>query len=77
MDPLASRFSLVESVSGAQGDDVIAIPGTRRKDRFNENAGAMAVSLTPDEVARISAAVRKGSASGTRYPAGGMKGVYI
>ncbi len=61
----------------AQGDDVIAIPGTRRKDRFDENAGAMAVALTPDEVARISAAVPTGSASGTRYPEGGMKGVYI
>jgi aryl-alcohol dehydrogenase-like predicted oxidoreductase len=61
----------------AQGDDVIAIPGTRRKDRFDENVRAMAVSLTPDEVARISAAVPKGSASGTRYPEGGMKGVYI
>jgi len=61
----------------AQGEDVVAIPGTRRKDRFDENVGAMAVSLTPDEVARISAAVPKGSASGTRYPEGGMKGVYI
>jgi aryl-alcohol dehydrogenase-like predicted oxidoreductase len=61
----------------AQGDDVIAIPGTRRKERFDENAGAMAVALTPDEVARISAAVPTGSASGTRYPEGGMKGVYL
>jgi aryl-alcohol dehydrogenase-like predicted oxidoreductase len=61
----------------AQGDDVIAIPGTRRKERFDENAGAMAIVLTPDEVARISAAVPTGSASGTRYPEGGMKGVYL
>ena len=61
----------------AQGDDVIAIPGTRRKDRFDENARAMAVTLTRDEVARISAAVPTGSASGTRYPEGGMKGVYL
>ena len=61
----------------AQGDDVIAIPGTRRKDRFDENVRAMAVALTPVEVARISAAVPTGSASGTRYPEGGMKGVYI
>jgi aryl-alcohol dehydrogenase-like predicted oxidoreductase len=61
----------------AQGDDVVAIPGTRRKDRFDENVGAMTVSLRPDEVARISAAVPAGSASGTRYPPGGMKGVYI
>jgi aryl-alcohol dehydrogenase-like predicted oxidoreductase len=61
----------------AQGDDVIAIPGTRRKERFDENAGAIAIVLTPDEVARISAAVPTGSASGTRYPEGGMKGVYL
>ncbi|MEO8630139.1 MAG: aldo/keto reductase [Betaproteobacteria bacterium] len=61
----------------AQGDDVIAIPGTRRKDRFDENARAMAVTLTRDEVARISAAVPTGSASGTRYPEGGMKSVYL
>jgi aryl-alcohol dehydrogenase-like predicted oxidoreductase len=61
----------------AQGDDVIAIPGTRRKERFDENAVAMAIVLTPDEVARISAAVPTGSASGTRYPEGGMKGVYL
>ncbi len=61
----------------AQGDDVVTIPGTRRVDRFDENVGAMAVSLTADDVARISDAVPKGAASGTRYPAGGMKGVYI
>jgi hypothetical protein len=46
-------------------------------ERFDENAVAMAIVLTPDEVARISAAVPTGSASGTRYPEGGMKGVYI
>lgn len=61
----------------AQGDDVVTIPGTRRTDRFDENIGAMAVSLTADDVALISDAVPKGAASGTRYPAGGMKGVYI
>lgn len=61
----------------AQGDDVVAIPGTRYVPRLEENAGAMAVSLTSAEVARISAAVPKGAASGTRYPAGGMKGVYL
>jgi hypothetical protein len=35
------------------------------------------VKLTPEEVARISAAVPPGAAAGTRYPAGGMKGVFI
>lgn len=61
----------------AQGDDVVAIPGTRYIPRLEENAGAMGVSLTSAEVERISAAVPKGAASGTRYPAGGMKGVYL
>jgi aryl-alcohol dehydrogenase-like predicted oxidoreductase len=61
----------------AQGDDVVAIPGTRYPQRLDENVGALDVKLTPAEVAEISEAVPKGSASGTRYPEGGMKGVYL
>ena len=61
----------------AQGDDVVAIPGTRYQDRLAENLGALQVTLTPAEVAAISAAVPTGAASGTRYPAGGMAGVFI
>jgi hypothetical protein len=37
----------------------------------------MAVKLTPADLAAIDAAVPKGAAAGTRYPAGGMKGVFI
>ena len=61
----------------AQGQDVVAIPGTRYAGRLDENLGALAVSLTADEVAAISAAVPTGAAAGTRYPAGGMGGVFI
>lgn len=61
----------------AQGDDVVAIPGTRHRVRLDENAGAMAVSLTAEEVAAISTAIPKGAAAGTRYPPGGMKRVFI
>jgi len=61
----------------AQGDDVVAIPGTRRIDRLDENSDAMGLALTAAEVAEIAEAVPKGAASGTRYPAGGMKGVYL
>jgi aryl-alcohol dehydrogenase-like predicted oxidoreductase len=61
----------------AQGDDVVAIPGTRYAARLDENAGAMSVALTPEEVEEISSAVPKGAASGERYPAGGMKAVYL
>ena len=61
----------------AQGDDVVAIPGTRYAGRLDENLGAMEVALTAAEVEEIASAVPKGAASGTRYPAGGMKGVYL
>ncbi len=61
----------------AQGDDVVAIPGTRYAPRLDENAGAMQVELTPADIEEISAAVPKGSAAGDRYPAGGMKAVYL
>jgi aryl-alcohol dehydrogenase-like predicted oxidoreductase len=60
----------------AQGDDVVAIPGTRYLPRIEENLGALEVTLSPADVARISAAVPAGAASGTRYPPGAMKSVY-
>jgi aryl-alcohol dehydrogenase-like predicted oxidoreductase len=61
----------------AQGPDVVAIPGTRYASRLDENIGALDVKLSAGEVARISAAVPAGAAAGTRYPAGGMAGVFI
>jgi aryl-alcohol dehydrogenase-like predicted oxidoreductase len=86
---LAARIEAIASRKGcspsqlalawvlAQGDDVVAIPGTRYAPRLDENAGAMAVELTPSEVEEISSALPKGAASGTRYPAGAMKAVYL
>jgi aryl-alcohol dehydrogenase-like predicted oxidoreductase len=61
----------------AQGTDVVAIPGTRYPQRLDENIGALRVKLSAEDVARMSAAVPKGAAAGTRYPAGGMKSVYV
>lgn len=61
----------------AQGEDVLTIPGTRSIERFEANLAALSVRLTAEEVARISAAVPPGAAAGTRYPAGGMRGVFI
>ncbi len=61
----------------AQGDDVVAIPGTRSPMRMRENLEALSVSLSDDDVARIADAVPTGAAAGTRYPAGGMAGVFI
>jgi aryl-alcohol dehydrogenase-like predicted oxidoreductase len=61
----------------AQGPDVIPIPGTKQVARLEENLGALDVRLTPAEIDRISAAIPIGAAAGTRYPEGGMRGVYI
>lgn len=61
----------------AQGSDVIPIPGTKRSERLAENLGALNVTLSPAEVAEISAAVPPGAAKGTRYPEGQMASLYI
>jgi aryl-alcohol dehydrogenase-like predicted oxidoreductase len=61
----------------AQGPDVVAIPGTRFAPRLDENIGALNVTLSAADVARISTAIPAGAAAGTRYPAGGMAGVFI
>jgi aryl-alcohol dehydrogenase-like predicted oxidoreductase len=60
----------------AQGPEVVPIPGTKHRNRLDENLGALQVRLTPQDVARISAAVPPGSASGPRYPEAAMKAVY-
>src|SRR5438105_3512148 len=61
----------------AQGPDVIPIPGTKRIERLQENLGALQVRLTPEEAKTIAEVIPVGAAAGTRYPAGGLKGVYI
>jgi aryl-alcohol dehydrogenase-like predicted oxidoreductase len=61
----------------AQDSDIVPIPGTKRSARVDENVAATSVSLSADEVAKLSAALPPGAAAGGRYPDGGMKAVYI
>jgi aryl-alcohol dehydrogenase-like predicted oxidoreductase len=61
----------------AQGPDIVPIPGTKRKERLEENLAAANVKLTKDEAAQLSAAFPVGAAAGTRYPEGQMKTVYV
>ncbi len=56
----------------AQGDDVVPIPGTRRRSRLDENAGALGVTFTAEELASIDEVIPKDMAVGTRYPAQAM-----
>ncbi len=59
----------------SRGKDVVAIPGTRRRARLEENAAAAGVALTPADLARLDAAAPPGAAAGTRYPEAGMRSV--
>jgi aryl-alcohol dehydrogenase-like predicted oxidoreductase len=60
----------------AQGQDVVPIPGTKRKHRLDENLRAVDVRLEPGDVERLADAVPAGAAAGTRYPEAQMKAVY-
>jgi aryl-alcohol dehydrogenase-like predicted oxidoreductase len=51
----------------AQGDDLVPIPGTRRIPTLEQNAAAVDLVLTPEDLARIDAIFPKGAASGHRY----------
>jgi aryl-alcohol dehydrogenase-like predicted oxidoreductase len=51
----------------ARGRDIVPIPGTKRLRYLEENLGALDVTLTPEDLARIDAVAPKGFASGARY----------
>jgi aryl-alcohol dehydrogenase-like predicted oxidoreductase len=52
----------------AQGDDIVPIPGTKRRSYLEENVAAVNITLTADELSRIEAVAPKGVAAGDRYP---------
>ncbi|HEY1368103.1 MAG TPA: aldo/keto reductase [Gaiellaceae bacterium] len=51
----------------SRGDDVVPIPGTKRRSYLEENAGADGVQLTRDDLERLEAAFPKGATAGERY----------
>ncbi|MDF4003649.1 aldo/keto reductase [Luteibacter sahnii] len=53
----------------AKGDDIVPIPGTKRVPYLDENADAMDVVLSPDEIAQIDAVFPPDAAAGDRYQA--------
>jgi aryl-alcohol dehydrogenase-like predicted oxidoreductase len=52
----------------AQKPWIVPIPGTRRLERLDENNGAVAVELTPDDLREIEDAASKINVQGARYP---------
>ena len=59
----------------ANGEDVVPIPGTKRRKYLEENAAAADIKLSPAEVAEIEAAVPEDQVAGDRYAAENMKNI--
>jgi aryl-alcohol dehydrogenase-like predicted oxidoreductase len=57
----------------AQGEDIVPIPGTKRRKYLEDNVAALNVNLTPDDLRRINQAFPPDAAAGTRYPAAMMQ----
>ncbi len=57
----------------AQGNDIVPIPGTKRRRYLEENVGALAVTLDAEDLQRIDRIIPPGAAAGTRYPEPGMR----
>ena len=50
-----------------QGDDIVPIPGTKRREYLEENATATDITLTGEDLRRIEEAMPRGSVAGERY----------
>jgi aryl-alcohol dehydrogenase-like predicted oxidoreductase len=59
----------------AQGDDIVPIPGTKRRQYLEENAGAIDLELTARDLRRMDESFPQGLAAGLRYPEAMMKAV--
>jgi aryl-alcohol dehydrogenase-like predicted oxidoreductase len=61
----------------AQGQDLVPIPGTTKRKNLDENLGALEISLTPADLARIAELAPRGVAAGDRYTPEMMKRVGV
>jgi aryl-alcohol dehydrogenase-like predicted oxidoreductase len=52
----------------SRGDDIVPIPGTKRRSYLEQNVAAAAIELSPDELQRLEQAFPPGAAAGERYP---------
>lgn len=59
----------------AQGNDIVPIPGTKQAKYIEQNAGALSIELSADDLARLNELIPPGAAHGERYTQEGMKGI--
>ena len=63
----ASTAQLAFAWVKSRGDDVVPLIGARRRDQLQDALGALAITLSPGDLARIERAVPPGAVAGTRY----------
>jgi aryl-alcohol dehydrogenase-like predicted oxidoreductase len=56
----------------ARADHIVPIPGTKRRDRLEENVAATRIELSPADLAALDTVAPRGVAAGERYTAAGM-----
>lgn len=61
----------------AQGEDIVPIPGTKRRSYLEENMSALELRLTQEDLQRIEKMAPRDVAAGSRYPEAGMRLVGI
>jgi aryl-alcohol dehydrogenase-like predicted oxidoreductase len=59
----------------ARGEDIVPIPGTKRRNYLEENCGSLAVTCSADDIASLSLLAPPGAVSGARYPEQMMKSI--
>jgi aryl-alcohol dehydrogenase-like predicted oxidoreductase len=59
----------------AQGDDIVPIPGTKRRTYLEQNAAAVDLRLTEEDLAALEKAAPRDAVAGERYAADGMRGL--
>jgi len=72
---LVDRVRAIANRKGVKGDDLVPIPGTKRRKYLEENAAAAEIKLSPREVAELEAAIPQGEIAGDRYAAAAMNAI--
>lgn len=73
--PIEETVGALSAWGLAQGDDIVAIFGTKKRTYFEENVAAVDLDFTPADLRRLDTAFPRNIASGQRYPETQMKNV--
>ena len=72
-----TSFDDPDPAAGAQGNDIVPIPGTKRRSFLEQNCAAIGIQLSPAEIDALSKAFPLNVTAGTRYPEKQLSGLGI